>query len=212
MFRQFEQEQCLWSWYTRDYLIDIRFAFSRSTLFNGRVSVMLSHNYSNNNDVNNIYLLFINYLFFTEHGTLFTGTINPYSGKPMIYSRSFREPKLQQVFTSLMDQSDFYAGKLAVWFDSRHSKVSNYDVIIIHCEILEKYLPPPNHLVSCLLLKPLWKLNKQTNKLKRNVDDQWRIMDVVLLTLLTSLTQRFIFPPPFHWISSCMVACTFADI
>ena len=46
MFWQFEQEQCLWSWYTRDYLIDIRFAFSRSTLFNGRISVMCPTLYS----------------------------------------------------------------------------------------------------------------------------------------------------------------------
>ena len=48
--------------------------------------------------------------FFTEHGRIFIGTINPYSAKSIIHSRSFKRPKLHSVFTSWLDHSDFYTG------------------------------------------------------------------------------------------------------
>ena len=53
--------------------------------------------------------MILSLVFVTEHGTIFTGTINPYSGKSMIYSRSL-QPRRFEVFTSLQDQSDFYTG------------------------------------------------------------------------------------------------------
>lgn len=54
---------------------------------------------------------FVCSLFLTEHGTLFTGTLNPFRQKSLIYSKSFKQPSLREVYTSLMDQSSFFDGE-----------------------------------------------------------------------------------------------------
>ena len=63
------------------------------------------------------------FAFFTEHGTIFTGTKHPYYGNPMIQSRSLR-PGSEEIFTSGTDQSDFYTG-LYNNFDSFQCKIVN---------------------------------------------------------------------------------------
>ncbi|XP_078378520.1 semaphorin-5A-like [Oculina patagonica] len=83
------------AWRNRTNLSDAPGKDSKGMVFTADVE------YSSSPDQNDTAII-------TEHGTIFTGTINPYSWKSMIHSRSFKQPKLREVFTSLMDQSDFY--------------------------------------------------------------------------------------------------------
>ena len=53
--------------------------------------------------------------FLSEHGTLFTGTFQPYRDKSVIYSKSFKRAQLSKQVHTALKESSFFAGKYTVF-------------------------------------------------------------------------------------------------